>query len=331
MDIQDFYTNVEHVLEDSPKFSEKFLVPAVEAGFQLALISPFVPSYAIDLLETLGRKSLTSSTVTLTVVIQRGVQDIEIHDLIDVALSRYLGRTNSLHELRRLFSDLIRRNILNLQFIFSSPGKELSSTCKGILVSGTSLDRRYIAFHDEIPGDYNSPISLLPSWEVNFAEFARRIQDLQYVIQLNATKNSTEQTKKYITSLLEEFKPNPIKKQRKSTPAVLDDDLDDEIFDSFDNEDTIDLTTPKLTQWLSDSYTHAPNLFEDDTELLDAYIQGNFDENADFWDGEEFDLDSYYVSTIENAHVGPVEDMDEDVSCWCGRTFAADRGCPESL
>jgi hypothetical protein len=329
MDIQDFYTSVDHVIEDSPKFAEKFLVPAVESGFHLALISPFVPSYAFDLLQSLGTGKFSSPSVTLTVVIQRGVQDIEISDLIDVAMSRYLDESHTLGDLKKLLADLIRRNCLDLQFIFSSPGKELSSTCKGMLVAGSPLDRRYIAFHDEIPGDYNSPISLLPSWNLEFTEFARRIQDLQYIIQLNATKNSTEQTKKYIATLLSDFKPKPVKKAK---TQIHNDELDDDDFiDSFDDDDYIDLEVPKLTQWLSDSYTHAPNVFHDDTELLEAYIFGNFDESADFWDGEEFDLDTYFVSTIENAHVGAVEDMDEDVSCWCGRTFAAYKGCPEAF
>ena len=327
MDIRDFYTSVEHILEDSPKFADEFLFPAVQAGFHLALISPFVPSYAFDLLKRLDDGEFEEASLTITIVVQRGVQDIELYDLIDFALSRYLDDSHPLGQLKGTLTSLINKKVVELQFIFSSTGKELSSTCKGILVTKSSLDRRYVAFHDELPGDFNSPISLLPSWEQETAELARRIQDLQYVIQLNATKNSTEQTKKYISTLLQDHKP---KRAKKSKTREIEYELDDGLDEDYTESDFSDLETPKLTQWLSDSYTHAPSLFYDDSVSLEEYIFYNFDENSSIWDGEQFDLDTYFVTTIENAHVGFIEDLDEEISCWCGRTFAAYKGCPES-
>ena len=325
MEISNFLEDHAGLFEDSPRFASDVLLPAFEAGFNVGFISPFIPSYVFEFFKGLEELHRPPNRVTLTLIVQRMVTDTSFDEVVSAAIDRFIFDGADKTKAKRLLGELSKKGILELRLVLSAPGKGLSTTCKGLITPTNTLDRRFIAFHDEVPGDYNSPINLWASWIDNQAAYARSVKDLQFVAQLLTTKESVAQTKEYLLGLAP-VAPKKIGRPKRVTPKnVEEDEFDDE---DFELEEDFDFESSSATRWLSDSYTHAPDPFGYSESEIEDYFSRSFAEPVDGEDYDEYTWEDVFTEAVSNAHIGATEDFGELASCWCGREFPAEFGCP---
>lgn len=331
MAISDFLADHSGVFDDSPSFASDVLIPALRAELNISLISPFIPSYVFELVKVMAENPSIASRVTLTLVVQRRVTDTNLEEVIEAAIQRFIFKPDEKSVLTQSLGELVRSGVLDLRLVLSSPDKSLSTTCKGLITPTNPLDRRFIAFHDELPGDFNSPIHLWASWVENHSVHAKTVKDLQFLVQLHATKDSAEQTKKYLAGLepVKEKKRGRPRKLQKDPLVLLGDEEEEFLEDLNDPVDNVDFDSDRgLTRWLSDSYTHAPDPFGYSEIELEEIISRNFSDDFEEDAYSEYGFEDVFTEAVENAHIGPTEDTDEYASCWCGREFRGYLGCP---
>lgn len=155
------------VYADEAYFSDQLLLPALAEGHHVTLVTAFVPSYLMRLVEDLA-SSPEIEPGKLTVILCVPFSSSEAVSEARL-LSRYISLSGaSLTEAKTLLesaADLALEGSLRLGALFSKQDQLLTPSCLGIIESGVPGSSEMVSLVDSTPGDLNSPIAIQGSWE----------------------------------------------------------------------------------------------------------------------------------------------------------------------
>lgn len=325
------------IYADEPHFSDELLLPSLVAGHHLLLVTAFLPSYLVRLVDDLA-KSPIKEPGNLTVVFCIPFNASERTSSARLISNYLCALSTSSKEIRGFIDNslsLAREGGLRFGALMSKSNLMLTPGCCGLIESGEPGSKDMLSFVDATPGDFGSPITVNGSWEANSAQWDSVFRVVSSA--LNKTFHDLLRlSHDEILDLFSEIKQNNhIRGDSKegdaqitrtvtagpsrATPTIEPDSLSEEEMD-FELSQDID----------DDSYEIARILRE--VNLRELGFEGEdltaFLGESTFDVIEDFELQ-------EREHVPPLSwEIAEWLgrgfaSCWCGATFPRESGCPE--
>jgi len=313
--------------QDSPLLSDQLLLPNISQGFNLFIISSYVPSYVISLLRDIatspemepGKISLTLYLPGDTVSEQQAIARLHRHLLTSFRSS------SDLNEFIQDALQISQEGGLFIQVLHGPVSRTLIKGTIGVIVE--ELTDEYVSFEDKKPGDFNSPVAPKRSWvaeEISDAEsIARRINNALQGSLRAATLIEADQLVRWLVAISEAISNSMLSshadasgdKQAKDrnlfTNAQIDEDLDWEVeFEEIYDYDIVE-TTAAETFGLVDS--------EDDP--MQGYFFSGYSIPV-----TEHDLDVHHVPPVAPQLVGIIGQA--SAICFCGKKFNRVSGCP---
>jgi hypothetical protein len=322
------------VYSDEAHFSDQLLLPALAAGHHVTLVTAFVPSYLMRLVDDLA-SSPEIEPGKLTVIF---CVPSKSKELVSEArlLSRYISLSaNSFLEVK-LFLDgsvrLAKEGGLRFGALLSKEDHLLTPSCLGIIESGESNSNELLGFTDTTAGDLNSPIPVQGSWVDN--------TDL------------IESVLRVVSSALNKSFPNLLRKSHLEVLGLIQ-EIREKGYPKHDfpqspgraegGQKSRGKPSQAITREIdeADGFSdYEPTIEEDfaierilkEVFLREAGYEG--EELAAFL-GEPGFENSFSLNWEVREHTPPlVPDLLEVVgrgytSCWCGESFDREQGCPE--
>ena len=323
------------VYSDEAHFSDQLLLPALAAGHHVTLVTAFVPSYLVRLVEDLASSPEIEPgklTVIFCVPSKSKEQVTEAR-----LLSRYISISASSFLEVKSFLDsslsLASEGGLRFGALLSKEDHLLTPSCLGIIESCEPSSDELLGFTDTTAGDLNSPIPVQGSWADE--------------------ENLIGAVLKVVSSALNREFPNLLRKSHQEVLGLIHEIREKgypkhDFLQSPDRELGGEKTSKKPTKGVvkevpvaegGDDYE--PALEEDfaierilrEVFLREAGFQG---EELTAFLGEPSFGATFTPDWDERQH-NPALGMDllEVVgrgyaSCWCGESFDREQGCPET-
>lgn len=323
------------VYSDEAHFSDQLLLPALAAGHHVTLVSAFIPSYLLRLVEDLA-SSPEIEPGKLTVIFC--VPSTSKEQVSESRLfSRYISLSASSFEEVKAFlqssMDLAREGGLRFGALLSKEDQLLTPSCVGIIESCVPGSNEILGFRDTTPGDLNSPIPVQGSWGVE----GELLETVLRVVSgaLNRTfPNLLRKSHQEILGLIHEIREKgypkhdfpsapaeqQAKKKRPERASKSDETVPELVDEDGDFEPEIEEVDFAVERILREVFLREAGFQGED---VTAFLgEDGFDEMFGFdWD--------------ERQHTPPLGlDLVEVVgrgstSCWCGESFDREQGCPE--
>ncbi len=323
------------IYSDEAHFSDQLLLPALAAGHHVTLVTAFVPSYLIRLVEDLASSpEIEPGKLTIIFCVPSSSKEKVSEARL---FSRYISLSaSSFNEVKSFLEgsmSLAREGGLRFGALLSKEDQLLTPSCIGIIESCVPGSSEILGFTDTTAGDLNSPIPVQGSW-VDESEMLEAV--LRVVTSaLNRTfPNLLRKSHQEVLGLIHEIRdkgypkhdfPNSLSGQEEANkgpkkspkakvnvPDLVDEDEDFEI--SLDEEDFA------IERILREVF------------LRESGFQG---EDVSAFLGEEGFEEMFGLSWDDRQHTPPLSlDLVEVVgrgyaSCWCGESFDREQGCPE--
>jgi hypothetical protein len=320
------------VYDDAPHLSDQLLLPQIVRGRDIHVLSAFAPSYLFKLIEDLAEsKEIESGFVNIVFFVPG---DMAVRSESIARFHKYLLSFASPWEVSHFVSNCLqlideaRENEaggLQIQILHTSQKKPLTKSLAGIIVDQANPED-YVAFLDAKGGDFNSPVQLHRSWEMDEEFYAQEILS-RVAAALNndhprAALLGSRELEEWLIYLANYYETNPPPRPK---PLELD-----EVGDEDEADDDIGLE----------------ELDEVEEQFLDHLLNledfSNEEKYGWFGDSEDaFDLGPVTVVVDREAaihgHIPPLDpylasvlSSSEGVArCMCGQKFVRAYGCDE--
>ncbi len=322
------------VYADEAHFSDQLLLPALAAGHHVTLVTAFVPSYLIRLVEDLASSPEIEPgklTIIFCVPSKSNEQVSEAR-----LLSRYITLSaNNFLEVKSFLDSslsLAREGGLRFGALLSREDIVLTPSCIGVIESGGASSNDLLGFTDTTAGDLNSPIPVQGSWgdESDLLEAVLKVVSSA----LNrAFPNLLRKSHQEVLGLIHEIREKGYPKH--DFPESQDRELGQEKTRKKPAKVIVNEVEPA-----DEDDDIAPTLEEDfaierilrEVFLREAGFQG---EELSAFLGEASFESSFVFDWDERQHTPPLGiDILEVVgrgyaACWCGESFDREQGCPE--
>jgi hypothetical protein len=323
------------VYSDEAHFSDQLLLPALASGHHVTLVSAFVPSYLMRLVEDLA-SSPEIEPGKLTVIFC--VPSTSKEQVSEARLlSRYISLSaSSFVEVKSFLEssmDLAKEGGLRFGALLSKEDQLLTPSCVGIIESCVPGSNEILGFTDTTAGDLNSPIPVQGSWGDEGELLGAVLRVVSSALNRtfpNLLRKSHQEVLGLIHEIREKGYPKhdfPIgsveqedrkkhpEKASKSVVKVPDLVDEDEVFELLIEDE--DFAVERILR---------------EVFLREAGFQG---EDVTAFLGEDSFDEMFGFDWDERQHTPPLGlDLVEVVgrgytSCWCGESFDREQGCPE--
>lgn len=322
------------VYSDEAHFSDQLLLPALAAGHHVTLVTAFVPSYLMRLVDDLA-SSPEIEPGKLTVIF---CVPSKSKELVSEArlLSRYISLSaNDFLEVKSFLDssvNLAREGSLRFGALLSKEGQLLTPSCLGIIESGEPNSNELLAFTDSAAGDLNSPIPVQGSW-VDYADLIEAVLKVVSSALNRAFPNLLRKSHNEVLGLIHEIREKGYPKHdfpQSSAPDSRAQKSRVKPSEAFQKE----------PEPIDEDGGDQPSLIED--FAIEKILKEVFLREAGY-DGEELSAflgepsfeSRFSFDWEEREHTPPLGlDLFEVVgrgytSCWCGESFNREQGCPE--
>jgi hypothetical protein len=311
---------------DAPDLAKKLLIPALDEGMQINLVSAFAPSYIFGVIRELAsRKTSTSGYLHLTLFVKG---DLRLKSEGIARFKHYLGRfADSEVQVAQFIEDCLfllteeNGNSFELSLLHADQKKAPTKSLFGAIYHEDSWPEM-VTFVDAKAGDFNSPITPKRSWEND--EYLEGLDIYTRISALSRGEKGSLVGQQEIVSWLEYlsdwYSTNP------PVVVVSDDHLDD------------------ASEQLDDV-----EIFEIEGDFIE-FLQdfGEFQKETDFeyddQDNNEFDWDDWFEhggreaevfhTEAVNGHIPPLSGAynasvvgSAKSTCVCGQVFTRIHGC----
>jgi hypothetical protein len=315
--------DLEDTYSDSPQFANELLLPALEAGRDINLVSAFAPSYLFKLVRNLAsRKDQIPGYLHLTLFV-RG--DLKLKSEGIARLKHYLGRyAENEVQVAQFVEDCLKlltatsNKCFELSVLHAEQKKPVTKSLMGVIFN-VSTWPDMVTFIDAKAGDFNSPVSPKRSWLDE--EYLETLETYTKVRKLTSGEQGRLVGEQELVSWLEYlsdwYEKNP-PTQEEEEEEELEELEDEQIFERQ----------------------------EDFIEFLQDF--GEFQKEGSFEYGDEpaneFDWDDWFDRGGKEAEVFPSEAVNGHIppilgnfnaqvlgtakaTCVCGQVFTRIYGC----
>ena len=322
------------VYSDEAHFSDQLLLPALAGGHHVTLVTAFVPSYLMRLVDDLASSpEIEAGKLTVIYCVPSRSRELVSEARL---LSRYISLSaNSFAEVKSFLDSslsLAREGGLRFGALLSKEDHLLTPSCIGIIESGEPNSNELIGFTDTTPGDLNSPLPVQGSW--------------------GQESDLLEAVLKGVSRALNRAFPNLLRKSHQEVLAMLH-EIREKGYPKYDFPQS---SVPALEAQKSQSKPNEVIHKEIDADDEDVGYEPSFEQDFAIerilrevflreagYDGEElaaflgepsFEA-SFSFDWEAREHTPPLSpDLLEVVgrgytSCWCGESFDREQGCPE--
>ena len=323
------------VYSDEAHFSDQLLLPALAAGHHVTLVTAFVPSYLMRLVDDLA-SSPEIEPGKLTVIF---CVPSKSKELVSEArlLSRYISLSaNDFLEVKSFLDssvNLAREGGLRFGALLSKEDQLLTPSCLGIIESGEPNSNELLAFTDTTAGDLNSPIPVQGSWVDNADLIATVLKVVSSALN-RAFPNLLRKSHQEVLGLLHEIREKGYPKHDFSQGSAPDlgvqkprtqpsKGIKKEV--EPNNQDGRDQLGLEAEEFAIEKILR-------EVFLREAGYEG--EELAAFLGEPSFET-TLSIAWKEREHTPPLGlELLEVVgrgytSCWCGESFDREQGCPE--
>ena len=312
--MHEFKSNFEtSKFDDAPNLSDQLLLPNLARGYNLFLVSAFVPSYIERVLRDLANSpEIEPGHLSITFyvpgnLVKSDTAVLRVRNYFETGL----GSQGRASEFIDNSLQLIEEGSLSIKFIHGPQASPITKGCFGVFTYLSDQD--FVAIEDAKGGDYNSPVRPKRSWVAD--EFS-----------------VAEKTLQRLNGLIQGSRPNSLLVDEQTAIRWL-------------SAMYLWYEAQSKTQSASDQDTESLEAIQDidDAEFLD-FIQ----EDVEFevgWDEESYveDTTRFFSGSgfsvpvapeeIEGHHVPPLPESIATVigmasaKCPCGRKFLRVNGC----
>jgi hypothetical protein len=320
--------------DDAPHLSDQLLLPQIVRGRDIHILSAFAPSYLFKLVEDLAvSKEIEPGFLNLVFFVPG---DMAVRSESISRFHKYLLRFATPWEVSHFVSNCLQlieeardseAGGLQIQILHTSQKRPLTKSLTGIIVDQANQED-YVAFLDAKGGDFNSPVQLHRSWELEEEFYAQEILS-RVAAALNndhprSALLSSRELEEWLIYLANYYETNPPPR-----PKSLELEEDDEVEDLID-DDEVELEEPDELE--EQFLEHLLNL--EDFSNEEKY--GWFGDS-----GDAFDLGPVTVAVdredVISGHIPPLDpylasvlSSSEGVArCTCGQKFIRAFGCDE--
>ncbi len=323
------------VYSDEAHFSDQLLLPALAAGHHVTLVSAFVPSYLMRLVEDLASSpEIEPGKLTIIFCVPSTSKEQVSEARL---LSRYLSLSaSSFVEVKSFLESsmaLAKEGGLRFGALLSKEDQLLTPSCVGIIESCVPGSNEILGFQDTTAGDLNSPIPVQGSW-ANEGDLLGAVLKVVSSALNRTFPNLLRKSHQEILGLIHEirekgypkhdFPSSPGEQQEsKKRPGKASDSkvkVPDLVVEDEDFEPGIEQEDFAIERILREVF------------LREAGFQG---EDVTAFLGEDGFEEMFGFDWDERQHTPPLSlDLVEVVgrgftSCWCGESFDREQGCPE--
>jgi hypothetical protein len=310
---------------DAPNLASKLLIPALDSGKQITMVSAFAPSYVFGVVRELAaRKSPTDGYLQVTFFVKG---DLRLKSEGIARFKNYLSRfaENEVQVaqfvedcLTLLTSDASKS--FELKLLHSDQKKSPTKSLFGVIHDEESWPDM-VTFIDAKAGDFNSPVVPKRTW-VN-EEYLESLDTYTRVNSLVTGEKGLLVGEQEVVSWLEY-----LSEWYESNPPVIDDDDDD------DDDDEEDLDDNQILDVESSLIEFLQDFGEFQKEDQFEYDDSNFEAlDWDDWDGGWAEV---FASEAINGHIPPITSHFNALTigvaksvCVCGQVFTRVHGCPK--
>ena len=322
------------VYSDEAHFSDQLLLPALAAGHHLTLVSAFVPSYLMRLVDDLA-SSPEIEPGKLTVIFC--VPSTSKEQVSEARLlSRYISLSaSSFVEVKSFLESsmaLAKEGGLRFGALLSKEEQLLTPSCVGIIESCVPGSIEILGFTDTTAGDLNSPIPVQGSWgEGELLGAVLRVVSSA----LNRTfPNLLRKSHQEVLGLIHEIREKGYPKHDFPSSGVEQEERVKRSKKALDSKAKVpDLVDEdEVFEILLEEEDFAIERILREVFLREAGFQG---EDVTAFLGEDGFEEMFGFDWDERQHTPPLGmDLVEVVgrgytSCWCGESFDREQGCPE--
>ena len=320
--------------DDAPYLSDQLLLPQIARGRDIHILSAFAPSYLFKLVEDIAEsKEIEPGFLNLVFFVPG---DMAVRSESIARFHRYLLKFASAWEVSNFVSNCLQlideardneSGGLQIQILHTSQRKPLTKSLAGIIVDQANPED-YVAFLDAKGGDFNSPVQLHRSWELEEEFYAQEILG-KVAAALNndhprAALLGSRELEEWLIYLANYYETNPPPR-----PKALELEEEDQSQDEIDEEDPESEEADDLEEQFLD---HLLGLEDFNNEQQ----YGWFGDTVD-----DFDLGPVTVSVErETAIFGHIPPLDPYLAsvlsssqgvarCTCGQKFIRAHGCDE--
>lgn len=313
--------------QDSPLLSDQLLLPNISQGFNLFLISSYVPSYVISLIKDIatspemepGKISLTLYLPGDTVSEQQAIARLHRH---------LLTSFRSLTDLNEFIQDTLQISQEGGLFIQVLHGSVSRTPIKGTIgVIVEELTDEYVSFEDKKPGDFNSPVAPKRSWvaeEISDAEsIARRINSALQKTLRGTTLIEADQLLRWLIAISEAISNSapsshsdaPRDKEATDKKSTTNTQIDEDLDWEFEFEEVYDYDIVEATE------AETFGLVDSEDDPMEGYFFSGYSIPV-----TEHDIDVHHVPPVAPQLVGIIGQA--SAICFCGKKFNRVSGCP---
>jgi hypothetical protein len=314
--------------QDAPNLSDQLLLPCIANGFNLFLISSYVPTYVVRLLRDLASSpEIESGKVSWTLYFPAApVTEQNAVGRLHQNLSQSIPTSSNLNEFIQDILQISAEGGLSVQLLYGPPRKNYVKGTIGVLVEEKTEE--YVSFEDKKPGDYNSPIFPKRSWlaeEISAAE-ALLIR-INKALQANYAGTHLVDSHRFTSWLVAISQAISSDASKTEDPLASDQKTnDDGVGNEFVDEQGASILedTDYIFDYdfLSESPDQTFGFPKDGADPLDDYFFSGFSIPV-----TEEDLDLHHIPPVPPQLVGIIGQA--SAVCFCGRKFNRVSGCPE--
>lgn len=322
------------VYSDEAHFSDQLLLPALAAGHHVTLVTAFVPSYLMRLVDDLASSpAIEPGKLTVIFCVPSNSKEQVSEARL---LSRYISLSaNNFFEVKSFLDSslsLARGGGLSFGALLSKEDQLLTPSCIGIIESGEPNSNELLGFTDTTAGDLNSPIPVQGSW-VDNTDLIESVLGVVSSALNRAFPNLLRKSHQEVLALINEIREKGYPKHDFPTSPGPD-------LGAQKSRDRPRKEIQKEVHYSDEDGAYEPGLEEDfgierilrEVFLREAGYEG--EELASFLGEPSFEA-TFPFDWEEREHTPPlVPDLLEVVgrgstSCWCGESFDREQGCPE--
>lgn len=320
---------------DEAFFSDELLLPALAEGHHLTIVTAFVPSYLLQLVQDLATSpEIEPGKLTIILCVPFPASESMSEARL---LARYVGLSGASMKQTKTFFDaalsLARERGLRISALISKEDQLLTPSCIGILESGELGSSQTVSLIDSTPGDLSSPIAVQGSWEEERATLDKTLRAVSGALSKDFPTLLRKSHQEVIDLIHEtrakgffekDFrqevgKPagnesaNP-KKENKGAPDLVSSDSVEELDLEFEREDFA------VERILREVFLREAGYEDEDVA---AFLgEPDFTTLLHFDPSERQHTPSLSAELVEIVGQGYT-------SCWCGESFDREQGCPE--
>ena len=304
--------------QDAPHLSDQLLLPNLAQGYNISIVSAFVPSYLFRLLrDVAGSEEIEPGVLDLTFympgqlnwksdAVARFRQYLCAYATDEVQVAQFVEDA----------LQIIDEGKLAFSTLHANQHRPLTRSCLGVISPGeTDLDSKdYVSFIDAKGGDFNSPVTPLRSWETDQYFDAQEVLAKWY--QLSAGKKgliiSTEDMVEWLELISAWYANNP--------PFV---GIAPNV--ALDGLNTVDKNDPFLL------FLKGLPEFKSEDRLIYERVAEDESFDWDSWNGFTAEV---WPEEAEMGHIPPITNSSAVIlgnaksTCVCGKVFTRIYGCP---